>query len=94
MADIDVQKMIDFLQEKWGDKKPCPMCGGTDWEIFGKTFSPIEFTEGTPIGRGGRIAVPVVPIVCTTCGNTILVSAIVSGFMEADEPSERRGANE
>ncbi len=84
MADIETQKMISFLSQKWGEKK-CNMCGGGTWEVQDKVFQLTEFHQGNLV-VGGPL-VPVVPVTCTNCGNTTLVNALISGAI-TPEPNQ------
>ena len=76
-ATFDITKAIDHLRTKWGGT-PCPMCRVTNWSIQGAIYQLPQFN---PIGMviGGSL-IPVVPVVCGNCGNTILVNAILAGL--------------
>ena len=77
MGLIKTQQIIQHLSAKWGNNKPCPMCGGGPWTVQDRTFQLMEFNE---VGMvvGGAVF-PVVPIMCGNCGNTILINAMLSG---------------
>lgn len=79
MAKLDSKKFIEYLQGKWGERK-CPMCGGGPWTVQDTTFQLIMFYEGG-LAVGGPV-LPVVPVVCTNCGHTVLVNAIISGVVQ------------
>lgn len=76
MASFDSNKIINHLNEKW-QGRPCPMCGKGKWSVNDKIFELREFNEGNLIVGGGPI-IPVIPIICESCGNTILINAIVT----------------
>jgi len=78
MAKFDATKAIEHLQRKWANR-PCPMCGIATWSVQDSTYQLIEFTQGAL--RVGGPVVPVIPVVCQNCGNTILVNAIVAGVL-------------
>lgn len=65
----------------------CPICASRSWTL-------IEHFVDLPIYRGGRIVVaggpsyPNVAIVCTNCGNTNLINAVISGIL-VDEASPK-----
>ena len=82
MTKIETPKMIEQLQAKWAGR-PCQMCQVGDWKVQDATFELREFHEGTLV-VGGPI-IPVVPVVCANCGNTILVNAIVAGVVKPKE---------
>jgi hypothetical protein len=82
MAKIEAAKLIEHLRGKWAGR-PCQMCGVGNWNVNESTFELREFNEG-PLVLGGPI-MPVVPVTCTNCGNTILVNAVVSGVVKPRE---------
>ena len=84
MTEYDPFKLIDHLKDKWGDR-PCPMWGATDWSLPATLYRLVEFNEGLIFG--GHI-IPIVPIMCTNCGNTQLVNAIIAGATKAKDKSE------
>jgi len=76
MSKYDTNKLIAHLKVKWAGR-PCPMCLVGNWEVQDSIFQIMEFNEGSLV-IGGPI-VPLVPVTCKNCGNTILLNAIVSG---------------
>ena len=32
------RKLFKFIREKWGEKKPCPMCGEHRWTIDASVY--------------------------------------------------------
>ena len=50
------------------------------WSVQDKTYQLMEFAQGG-LRLGGQV-LPVVPIVCENCGNTVLVNALVAGLIE------------
>lgn len=80
MANIDQDKLINILNEKWGNR-PCNMCGTGNWIVSDKVFELREFNNGDLIIGGGPIT-PLVTITCSGCGNTILLNPIVIGLLD------------
>ena len=79
---IDSNQMIQFLNEKWTGT-PCPYCRGTEWNVEGKVFELREFNKGDMyIGGPNSSIVPVVPVTCNNCGNTVMVNALIAGVVE------------
>ena len=79
---IDTNKMIYFLQNKWGDSI-CPYCHGNNWDVPDKAFELREFNKGDlKIGGPEGAILPVVPITCTNCGNTVFINALLAGLVE------------
>jgi len=91
MSQIDVSIVFEFLQAKWKDR-PCPMCGQDSWSIQQGVFALLELHEkGVAIGSSSPSpvhpaaeVVPVVPVVCKSCGNTVLVNAIVADIIKEE----------
>lgn len=84
MTEIDIQKLIKFLKDKWGSVE-CPLCHSNRWTVQNRVFELREFHRGGMVIGSGPI-VPVVPITCENCGNTVLVNAIIAGVVEAAKP--------
>jgi hypothetical protein len=88
MSKIDAQKLITFLNTKWRNH-PCPICTVGSWNVQDSSFELREFNEGNMV-LGGPV-IPVVPVVCNNCGNTVLVNAIMAGLVEKDTPKPSGG---
>lgn len=83
MADSEIKsKTTAHLKEKWG-KRTCPMChsrtGGWAIEEQFQALVAWEATGGFSPQKGGM---PVIPVVCGSCGFTALVSAVVAKVIE------------
>ncbi len=89
MADPAPQKILAFLTEKWGDKD-CQMCGKGPWQVQDKVFQLSQFHHGNLVVGGPLI--PVIPVTCTSCGNTILVNAIISGAIDPGTEEQEKKA--
>ena len=73
---LDSQIALKHLQEKWGTK-PCQMCEKNNWSVSDTIFELRPY-QGENIIIGSGPIVPIFPVTCNNCGNTILVNAIVS----------------
>lgn len=73
-VDIDTEKLIDHLKEKWKDA-PCPMCGNKSFQVADKVFELREFAGGDFLVGGGPL-IPIIPVTCENCGNTIMINAV------------------
>jgi hypothetical protein len=76
----DRTSLLKLLAEKW-QNRPCQMCNSGPLSVSNKTFEIREYHGGDMV-VGGPI-VPIVPVVCLNCGNTILVNAIVAGIVKS-----------
>jgi ribosomal protein S27AE len=77
---MNVEKFITHLNEKWGNK-PCPMCGTSNWNVSDNVYELREFQGGNLVLGNGPI-IPIVPVTCVNCGNSIFVNALMSGAVE------------
>jgi hypothetical protein len=80
-SQIDTKALIANLAAKW-QGRVCQMCGIGNWAVQDKAYELREFHSGGLV-VGGPV-LPVVPVVCSNCGNTILVSAIVGGALKRE----------
>ena len=81
MNDDQKMKMKDFLNSRWESPFKCSYCGKNEWIISDSLFQLIEFNDGNLV-IGGDI-VPIIPVSCSNCGNTVLVSAVVAGIVKS-----------
>ncbi len=79
MAKFDGSKAIEYLRTKWSGRV-CPMCLVGNWNVQDSTYQLMEFNQGGLV-LGGPV-IPLVAVICTNCGNTLLVNAITAGIME------------
>jgi hypothetical protein len=75
---IDQDRLIAYLREKWGKSRRCPMCDVSAWSVYDHAYQLDEYNHGLlapGFASGGRV-LPVVPIICGNCGNTVLINAL------------------
>ena len=82
----DSEKLISLLNAKWRSN-PCPMCGVRGWAVLDKVFELREFHGGALVLGSGPI-IPIVPVTCNNCGNTIFINAIKAGIVDAEPKKE------
>jgi len=90
MAKFDEDSFLEHLKGKWYGK-PCPLCGVGNWNISDSVFELREFHDGSIVLGAGPI-IPVIPVTCSNCGNTIMVNALLSGAVE--KPEKKEGQND
>jgi hypothetical protein len=78
MQKVNTTDFVRYLKENWKDTH-CQLCGGGDWKIQAAVFQLILNDENMVAGNAN---VPVVPVICTKCGNTVLISAKIAGLVE------------
>ncbi|TLU57468.1 MAG: hypothetical protein FDX18_08250 [Chlorobium sp.] len=87
MTSKNGKNVISFLSEKW-ENKDCPMCGKGPWQVQDKVFQLSEFQKDSLVGGG--LMIPLIPITCTNCGNTLLVNAIISGGIDRESITQEK----
>lgn len=86
MAKINSEKFLNHLKEKWKGQS-CPLCGVGNWNVSDSVYELREFHDGNLVIGSGPI-VPIVPVTCSNCGNTIMVNALLSGAVEKPKKKE------
>ncbi|MCR4315269.1 MAG: hypothetical protein NUW37_02860 [Planctomycetes bacterium] len=84
MTTVNSELLIDHLKKKWRGK-PCTLCGASSWGVSDKVYELREFNEGD-FKVGNVPIMPLIPVTCDNCGNTILVNAILTGFVDNQVP--------
>jgi len=80
-AEEVLAKVTAALRERVGDERPCVVCGHTAWVV--STRFVVLTAQLNPLSRGMRKeAFPLLPVVCTHCGNTHLLNLRVLGFSD------------
>ena len=64
--------IVAHIKEKWANI-PCCMCKGNDWNVSDTQYQLTEI-EKRP---GEGYVIPTFPVICTNCGNTMLISSVV-----------------
>ena len=84
----DRKKLIEGVLKRW--KRPnCPLCDKTSWTVPEDLFELRQLSlDGFHVG-GPRM--PVVPVICEHCGNTVLVNAIVAGVVPPKTAKKGQG---
>jgi len=83
---INREKLLDFLNSKWKNNL-CACCGQNNWHVWDEAYELRAFRWGNMVIWGAPI-IPVVPIICNNCGNTLFVNAIMSWVIENKIPSD------
>jgi hypothetical protein len=88
MTDVKSEEIIKHLTEKWKGRS-CPMCGTGNWNVQEKVFELREFNNGGMVVGGNMPIIPVVPVTCDNCGNSVMVNAIIAGAVSSDNKEEK-----
>ena len=76
-----LNSLSEFLKTKWSGRT-CPMCQEGNWIIQENCFQIMEFNKDGLV-VGGQV-VPIIPITCSNCTNTIFINAILAGVVKID----------
>lgn len=96
LSQSQLQFIKDELLTKWTGLQECPLCSQVEWSLGDSVFRLSEFHIEGGLRLSGP-SVPVLPITCSNCGNTVLINALVSGILaveEAEVPAEAVGDDE
>ena len=84
LSEEQTTSTLEFLESVWPDPKICPVCKNTTWNLLDMVFEIRE--TRTPGGDPEETtAIPLVAIMCKTCGNTVFFNALAAGIV----PEER-----
>lgn len=74
-----IQRIIQKLTEKTGGMHPCPICGHATWQV-GNLYAVLALSKHpTEIQLSGPVH-PMIPLICSHCGNTHQINLLVLGF--------------
>lgn len=81
MKNVNSKKVIELLNKKCSGAR-CPLCGGVKWNVIDKCYELREFNDGNfVIGGANASIIPVIPLTCANCGNTIFINALVNDLL-------------
>jgi hypothetical protein len=75
-------RLTEIVSTKIGGKFKCPICPDTTHSLLvGVPVEMREFNEG--LSLGGATIVPFVPLTCSGCSYSILLSAMTLGILDS-----------
>jgi len=80
------EKLVSFIKTKWKPPYACACCGANNWNVTQEVFQMTEFTQAGLV-LGGPV-VPLAPVTCNNCGNTVLLNALMAGVVTTPEKKE------
>ncbi len=83
----------EIVSKKW--IHGCPMCGSRHWSMDEKMImTPIQLNTDRSFKFDGKV-LPVVPVMCTNCGNTVLINPLVVDAVDKmdDDLEEEESGN-
>ncbi len=85
---VESEKLVKHLKEKWNGRS-CPMCQTGNWTISDTIFEIREFNQGSVVIGAGPL-IPVIPVTCENCGNTLFINAIKAGIVDPNKKYRTR----
>ena len=82
------QKAIKWLSEKKQNKGRCEVCGQSHWFVPDQIVAHVN-REGGSLQIGGGYSYPHFLNICTNCGNTKFINAMLSGVVESSKKEEK-----
>lgn len=79
LSEVQHKQLLDHLHSKWKAPAVCPVCKSNDWEVPLGVYELREFHGGGMVVGGGSSIIPLSPITCKVCGNTVLINPLVAG---------------
>ncbi|WP_300030600.1 hypothetical protein [Candidatus Thioglobus sp.] len=79
MTKLQHDKLTKHLAEKWKAPVSCAVCGKNDWNVSDGLYELREFHGGSMV-IGGSALIPVSPVTCNNCGNTVLINPLIAGI--------------
>lgn len=90
MEKCNTENLLKHLNEKWHNTK-CLLCQSDDWSANDSVFELRQFNQGD-LTLGNTPILPVIPITCKNCGNTVLINAMIAKVIES--PTNKEIKNE
>lgn len=78
LSDSQYKILLDYVASKWQRPAMCSVCRSNNWSVSREVYELREFHGGAMVIGPSAIA-PICPVTCGTCGNTILLNALVAG---------------
>lgn len=78
LTDAQYKKLLGHIQGKWKAPVNCPVCHSNDWDVPTVVYELREFHGGNMVIGGGSL-IPISPVICKTCGNTVLINPLIAG---------------
>jgi hypothetical protein len=84
LTQAQIAAAINWLRLKWGEvSRPCPYCENETWNVGTPVYLDVGWGRSVP---GYSTMSPMFPVMCSNCGNTVFVNAILAGI--SDEPED------
>ncbi len=78
-------KLFQHIREKWGQNRPCPMCGHSKWTVDATVYRLAAMTTESVVSNS--IVQPLATVRCRHCSNMVLIHLTQSGVATPAELS-------
>ena len=92
LSENQKKSLLDKLHTIGVQNTKCEVCGHDTWLVNDVVFELREFTGGQINTINDSKLFPVVPLSCSTCGNTRLLNALILGIL-GEIPSDIGGTH-
>jgi hypothetical protein len=82
LSDSQLNTFFAFLEEHWEEPRVCPICHGEGWDAIDVVF---ELRGYEISGSSAPTIMPVLPVTCKVCGNTVLFNLITAAVLSETE---------
>ncbi len=80
--------VADWLTERWGHARKCPMCETSGWTVGSYLVQPDTlFSDPDATWESMQVGYQFVPVFCRNCGQTVFLNAVVIGLLPARSTS-------
>jgi len=75
-------RLDKFIVDKFpGGQLYCTVCLGKDVQTSNIIIELGKYTQGVLIISPGAVKIPLVPVICMTCGSVGFISAVIAGLV-------------
>jgi len=71
------KEIVKHIRKNWLHEASCPLCGQHDWSVQHDVYELVKRTENG--SARDESVMPVIPVICKKCGNTVLVNGDIAG---------------
>jgi hypothetical protein len=80
LTDEQYAKLLEHIKQKWKTPVSCSVCGHNDWNVSSQVYEFREFHGGSMVIGGSSSVMPVTPVICNVCGNTVVINPLIAGI--------------
>ncbi|HHC6778578.1 TPA: hypothetical protein ACN33Q_004798 [Vibrio parahaemolyticus] len=73
-------RLNQHLAENWQAPVACSVCRSNNWGVSDHVYELREFNGGAMTFGGSGGIVPLCPVSCNNCGNTVLINPLIAGI--------------